>query len=232
MMEEFGVYGQWHDNTISVSQQNYQIKRDVGYTYKVEGDWSSASYWYAIAALSETTNLTIKGLKNTSLQGDAIVAAIFTFFGVKTEYISDGIRITKQKVNDEHFGFDFSDCPDLAQTVAVVVAALKIPSLFNGLHTLRIKETDRVQALKIELKKIGVQVEILNDNSIKINNESLVKNPLSIETYEDHRMAMAFACLSLKHDSVLIESPEVVKKSYPNFWKDLKHLGFSVEEII
>lgn len=232
MMEEFGVYGQWHDNSISVSHQNYHIKRDVGYMYKVEGDWSSASYWYAIAALSETTNLTIKGLKNTSLQGDAIVAAIFTFFGVKTEYISDGIRITKQKVNDEHFGFDFSDCPDLAQTVAVVVAALKIPSLFNGLHTLRIKETDRVQALKIELKKIGVQVEILNDNSIKINNESLVNNPLSIETYEDHRMAMAFACLSLKHDSVLIESPEVVKKSYPNFWKDLKHLGFSVEEII
>jgi len=232
MMEEFGVYGQWHDNSISVSQQNYHIKRDVGYTYKVEGDWSSASYWYAIAALSDTAELTIKGLKHPSLQGDAIVAAIFTFFGVKTEYISDGIRITKQNVKDEHFGFDFSDCPDLAQTIAVVVAGLEIPALFNGLHTLRIKETDRIEALKIELKKIGVDVEIVNDNSIKINNGSLTKHPVSIETYEDHRMAMAFAALSLKLDSILIKEAAVVKKSYPDFWKDLMRAGFSVNQTV
>ncbi len=232
MMEEFGVYGQWHDNSISVNQQNYHIKRDVGYTYKVEGDWSSASYWYAIAALSDTAELTIKGLKHPSLQGDAIVAAIFTFFAVKTEYISDGIRITKQNVKDEHFGFDFSDCPDLAQTIAVVVAGLEIPALFNGLHTLRIKETDRIEALKIELKKIGVDVEIVNDNSIKINNGSLTKHPVSIETYEDHRMAMAFAALSLKLDSILIKEAAVVKKSYPDFWKDLMRAGFSVNQTV
>ena len=230
MMEEFRVYGQWHDNSISVSKQNYHIKSDEGYNYKVEADWSSASYWYAIAALSEDADFTIKGLKHPSLQGDAIVADIFTFFGIKTEYIPDGIHITKQRVKDEHFGFDFSDCPDLAQTIAVVVSALKIPAMFNGLHTLRIKETDRIEALKVELKKFGVEVEILNDNSIKIQRTSSIGHPASISTYDDHRMAMAFASLAMKLDSLEIEQPDVVKKSYPDFWNDLKSVGFVIEE--
>jgi 3-phosphoshikimate 1-carboxyvinyltransferase len=210
MMEEFRVYGQWHDNSISVSKQNYHVKSDDGYKYKIEADWSSASYWYAIAALSEDADFTIKGLMHPSLQGDAIVADIFTFFGIKTEYISDGIRITKQRLKDEHFGFDFSDCPDLAQTVAVVVSALQIPSMFNGLHTLRIKETDRVEALKTELKKLGADVEIMDDSTIKINPKkdvtlSVVEGQLTtIQTYDDHRMAMAFASLAMKLDSLII----------------------------
>ncbi|MGZ4118320.1 MAG: 3-phosphoshikimate 1-carboxyvinyltransferase [Bacteroidia bacterium] len=232
MMEEFRVYGQWHDNSISVSKQNYHVKSDEGYKYKIEADWSSASYWYAIAALSEDVDFTIYGLKHPSLQGDAIVADIFTFFGIRTEYIPDGIRITKQRVKDEHFGFDFSDCPDLAQTVAVVAAALQIPAMFNGLHTLRIKETDRIEALKNELKKLNTEVEILDDNSIKIIPSARgIKSPQPIQTYDDHRMAMAFAAVAMKSDFLIIEQPDVVKKSYPDFWNDLKSVGFIVEEI-
>lgn len=230
MMEEFRVYGQWHENSISVSKQNYHRKSEEDYAYEVEADWSAASYWYAMVALSEEADLTIKGLQNPSLQGDAILADVFTFFGVKTEFISGGIRITKNRIKDEHFGFDFSDCPDLAQTVAVVVSGLNIPSLFNGLHTLRIKETDRIEALKTELKKIGTEVEILNDNSIKITPSSVIGLPTSISTYDDHRMAMAFSALAMKLDSITIENPEVVKKSYPNFWNDLKSLGFLIVE--
>lgn len=229
MMEEFRVYGQWHDNSISVSQQNYHIKSDEGYKYQVEADWSAASYWYAIVALSDKADLTIKGLKHPSLQGDSILAEVFTFFGVKTEYISDGIRITKNRIKDEHFGFDFSDCPDIAQTVAVVVSALSIPALFNGLHTLRIKETDRIQALKNELKKIGTEIDILNDNSVKISPQPIPQLPVTFSTYEDHRMAMAFSALALKLNEITIEHPEVVNKSYPNFWNDLKSLGFVVK---
>lgn len=230
MMEEFRVYGQWHENSISVSKQNYHRKSEEDYAYEVEADWSAASYWYAMVALSEEADLTIKGLKNPSLQGDAILADVFTFFGVKTEFIPGGIRITKNRIKDEHFGFDFADCPDLAQTVAVVVGALNISSLFNGVHTLRIKETDRVEALKTELKKLGTDVEILNDNSIKITPSSDIKHPTSVDTYEDHRMAMAFSALAMKLENITIENPEVVKKSYPNFWNDLKSLGFVIKE--
>jgi 3-phosphoshikimate 1-carboxyvinyltransferase len=151
---------------------------------------------------------------------------------VKTEYLEDGVRITKTHVKDEHFGFDFSDCPDLAQTIAVVASGLNVPVFLNGLHTLRIKETDRIEALKTEFKKMGTDVEILNDNSIRINASPIGnKQPITISTYEDHRMAMAFATLAMKLDSVIIEEPEVVKKSYPNFWNDLKSVGFSIEEV-
>ena len=230
MMEEFRVYGQWHDNFISVSKQNYHRKSEEDYAYEVEADWSAASYWYAMVALSEEADLTIKGLRNPSLQGDAILADVFTFFGVKTEFIDGGIRITKNRIKDEHFGFDFSDCPDLAQTVAVVVSALNIPSMFNGLHTLRIKETDRIEALKTELKKLGTEVEILDDNCIKITPTTISEESTIISTYEDHRMAMAFSALAMKMKEITIENPDVVKKSYPNFWNDLKSLGFVVKE--
>ncbi len=231
MMEEFRVYGQWHDNYISVSKQKYHKKSEPLYEFQVEADWSSASYWYAMAALSAEVDFTIKGLKNPSLQGDSMVADIFTFFGVKTEFIENGIKLTKINSEKEHFGFDFSDCPDLAQTVAVVVSALNIPALFNGLNTLRIKETDRIAALKNELKKLGAEVEILNDNSIEIYPQSQILNPLSISTYDDHRMAMAFTALAMKLDSITIEDAEIVKKSYPDFWNDLKKVGFVIEEV-
>lgn len=234
MMEEFRVYGQWHDKHISVSRQAYHKKSEPQYLFEVEADWSSASYWYAIAALAEEVDFVIKGLKHPSLQGDAVIADICTFFGVRTEFIeSGGVHLTKTGSRKEHFGYDFSDCPDLAQTIAVVAAAKGVPSLFNGVRTLRIKETDRVEALKNELHKLNVDVTINNGNSIEIVPRLVRANTSipDISTYKDHRMAMAFSALAIKLDNVFIEDPEVVKKSYPDFWKDLRSVGFNVEEV-
>ena len=229
MLEEFGVYGVWQENSISVSKQNYHTSED-DYVYLIDGDWSAASYWYAFAALAEEADFTIKGLHHPSLQGDAILADVFTFFGVKTEFTEEGVHLSKMRVKDEHFGFDFSDCPDIAQTAALVVSGLNIPAYFNGLHTLRIKETDRIEALVAELAKVGVKAEIRNENAIRIGPAAALIQPASIATYDDHRMAMSFATLAMKLDSIVIEHPEVVKKSYPSFWEDLKKVGFIVEE--
>jgi 3-phosphoshikimate 1-carboxyvinyltransferase len=232
MMEEFRVYGQWHDEHISVSKQNYHKKSEPDYTFEVEADWSSASYWYAVAALARDADFIIKGLKHPSLQGDAVVADIFTFFGIKTDYIEGGIHLTKIRSKKEHFGFDFSDCPDLAQTVAVVAAATGIPMLCNGVHTLRIKETDRIEALKKELHKLKAEVVVNNDNSIEIIPRATgEQEDISISTYNDHRMALAFASLAMKYDHIIIDQPEIVKKSYPDFWKDLESVGFVIEEL-
>jgi len=230
MMQEFRVYGQWHEDSISVSKQNYHVKHDENYAYKVEGDWSAASYWYSIAALSSEADIVIHGLKHPSLQGDAIVADLFSFFGVKTEFLEDGIRLKKINYTVKQFGFDFSDCPDVAQTIAVVASQLKIPSFLSGLHTLTLKETDRLLALKNELKKMGTAVVIKND-TIKLVHEQSSDATIEIYTYDDHRMAMAFAPLALHKESLMIENPNVVQKSYPGFWNDLKKVGFVIEEM-
>lgn len=233
MMEEFRVYGRWHDEHISVSKQVYHKKSEPLYLFEVEADWSSASYWYAIAALAEDVDFVIKGLKHPSLQGDATVVDIFSFFGVRTKFIEGGIHLTKTKSKKEHFGFDFSDCPDLVQTIAVVAAGKGLPGLFNGVHTLRIKETDRIEALKNELQKLNTGIIINTNNSIEIIPKGI--NPaaenITVHTYNDHRMALAFSALAMKLDNIIIEQPEVVKKSYPAFWKDLKSVGFTVEEV-
>ncbi|HET6224740.1 MAG TPA: 3-phosphoshikimate 1-carboxyvinyltransferase [Bacteroidia bacterium] len=230
MMEEFEVVGTWHDNSISVSKQKYQWNGDSDYAYMVEGDWSAASYWYAFASLADEVDFTIKGLKSASMQGDSIVSELFNFFNVTTTYGDDGIHLKKVNIKNEHFGFDFSDCPDIAQTIAVVSGLLNIPSYFNGLHTLRIKETDRVYALREELAKIGVDIEIIDDCSMQVTTPGLHAPKAPIKTYDDHRMAMAFAAIAMKYDNVLIAHPEVVRKSYPDFWKDLRKSGFVVKE--
>jgi 3-phosphoshikimate 1-carboxyvinyltransferase len=232
MLEHFGVYGQYHGDCISVSTQRFSVKEAECSEYKIEGDWSAASYWYAMAALSKDVDLTILGLKKQSLQGDAVVSSLFDFFGVRTEYVGGGIRLTKEKVNAENFAYNFSDCPDIAQTVAVVAASLGIPSLFNGLQTLTIKETDRLQALKNELAKMDTTVNILPNAIIDIK-PLKAGMPLRapVNTYEDHRMAMSFAPLAIAGHPVEIEHPEVVRKSYPGFWNDMKSLGFVVEEV-
>lgn len=231
MMEEFRVYGQWNGNSISVSPQQYHKKSDPGYKYMVDGDWSAASYWYSMAALANEADLKIMGLKHPSLQGDSIVSELYSFFGIKTNYIENGIHLTKIKVKDEHLGYNFSDCPDIAQTAAVTAAALKIPSFFNGLSTLKIKETDRLLALQQELKKFNCKVNIINEEAIELYPENFTGSEQAVATYEDHRMAMAFAPLALKTDNIRIVHPEVVSKSYPHFWDDLKEVGFEITEI-
>jgi 3-phosphoshikimate 1-carboxyvinyltransferase len=230
MLEEFRVYGQWQENAISVSKQSYHRKSEEGYSYHVEADWSAASYWYAMAALSAEAELEIKGLNHPSLQGDAILSDVFTFFGIKTEYIPDGVKLSKAHIKDEHFGFNFSDCPDIVQTIAVTAAAMGVPAFFNGLQTLKIKETDRVEALKVELSKLGTQVEV-EGHTMKLTPSEKLSDPGMIHTYEDHRMAMSFAALAMKLDHIDIEEPDVVRKSYPAFWDDLKRMGFVIKDV-
>lgn len=225
LMNNFSVEVERNKNCLVVRPQLYAAKNIV-----VEGDWTSASYWYAIVALSEEAEIELFDLRSDSLQGDAIVAKLFEVFGVETKYNEKSVQIlkaTKQLPNK--FEFDFSDCPDLAQTIAVVVSALNIPAIFTGLETLLIKETNRVEALKNELVKIGVEVNILNKGSIhivpakRINSSNIV-----IDTYNDHRMAMAFAPLAIVFENLKINNPSVVKKSYPTFWEDIKKIGFSI----
>jgi len=232
MMEHFNVYGQYQDDCISVSTQRYSLRESETNEYLVEGDWSAASYWYAAAALATEVDFTIKGLRSESLQGDSVITQLFEFFGVHTEFVDGGIRLTKEKVNAENFAYNFSDCPDIAQTLAVVVSALGIPSLFNGLETLTIKETNRLEALKNELAKMKTQVTITDNTILEIvpNGPGLLPSS-PIQCYEDHRMAMSFAPLAMLGGSVEIMDPGVVRKSYPNFWKDLKTVGFLIEEI-
>ena len=232
VLEHFGIKFKWEGNTISVPHQEYQ-----GWDYNVEGDWSAASYWYEMAALAEEVDLKIRGLRKKSIQGDSVVADLFRFFGVSTEFTEEGVRLSKTDYRPEHVGFDFADYPDIAQTAAVTVAAKKIPMQINGLHTLRVKETDRIQALKDELKKIGVNAKDAGEASLEINfsekeekKEELFTPELEFKTYQDHRMAMAFAPLALLYPEVKIENPSVVKKSYPDFWNDLRSMGFEIKE--
>jgi 3-phosphoshikimate 1-carboxyvinyltransferase len=233
MMEHFGVYGQYLDDYISVSMQRYSLKESETIAYEVEGDWSAASYWYAAAALASEVDFTMMGLRQESLQGDSVVSQLFEFFGVHTEFIDGGIRLTKEKVNAENFAYNFSDCPDIAQTLAVVVSALGISSLFNGLETLTLKETNRLVALKNELGKMRTEVRIAENSVIEIIPSGPGQVPdQPVQTYEDHRMAMSFAILAVLGKTVEIDSPLVVKKSYPNFWNDLKSVGFVIEETV
>lgn len=230
VLEHFGIKLKWKDNVISIPYQEFQ-----GWDYHIESDWSAASYWYAIAALSEEVDLKIKGLKRKSIQGDSVVADFFRFFGVHTEFTEWGVRLSKTNYRPEMLHFDFSDYPDIAQTVAVVASALKIPMHLHGLQTLRHKETDRIHAIKTELKKIGINADEEGEASLKISfpkeiNENGFEADLKFKTYHDHRMAMAFAPLALIYPEVKIENPFVVNKSYPYFWEDMRMAGFEIKE--
>lgn len=232
VLEHFGIKFKWEGNVISVPRQEYQ-----GWDYHIESDWSAASYWYEMAALAEQVELYIKGLRRKSIQGDAVIANLFQFFGVNTEYTDDGVKLTKSGYKAEALGFDFADYPDIAQTAAVTASVLKIPMQLNGLYTLRIKETDRIHALKNELRKIDVNANSIGEASLEIRfdkngqeKKESVNHELHFKTYQDHRMAMAFAPLALVYPEVKIENPSVVKKSYPDFWNDLKAIGFEIKE--
>ncbi len=235
LMEHFGVSGLWHENSISVSPQRFTVLSDEekSGSYPIEADWSAASYWYAIAAFADEADITLHGLKKDSLQGDSILPHLFHFFGVKTEFLpGEGIRLTRIPVNADRFGFDFIDCPDIAQTIAVVASALGIPTLSKGLQTLRIKETDRAEALRTELKKFGIDFKVQSDDAALFTETKGISNSVStpVDTHDDHRMAMAFATLAMRTGCVYIKHPDVVSKSYPGFWDDMMNMGFKVEK--
>jgi 3-phosphoshikimate 1-carboxyvinyltransferase len=178
-----------------------------------------------MVALADEADIFLPGLHKDSLQADSVCALLFPFFGVTTTFEEKGIRLTKNGYKPNAFAFDFRDCPDIVQTVAVTAAALKIPTLFCGLNTLRLKETDRIEALKSELAKIGVACEEPGRGLLEVKTfAGKIESPLRIKTFHDHRMAMAFAPLGIKYPEMIIENPGVVKKSYPGFWDEVKKM--------
>jgi 3-phosphoshikimate 1-carboxyvinyltransferase len=221
IMERFHVFPLWNGNSLAVSNQKYQID-DPLKQFRVEEDWSAASYWYAMAALSDEADIFLPGLLRESMQADSVCSLVFPFLGVTTTFEETGIRLKKNGYRPGAFAFDFEDCPDIVQTVAVIAAALKIPTLLCGLNTLKIKETDRVEALKKELAKMGVTCEEPSRGLLEIKTfTGKADAHLHINTYMDHRMAMAFAPLAIKYPGITIENPDVVKKSYPGFWEEV-----------
>lgn len=237
MMGEFGAEAEWVSvDTIAVRPKPY-TSRD----YFIENDWSGASYWYEIMALNgdPESEIRLTGLMDGSKQGDSITRYIFSLLGVKTKLpskkagIPQTITLKKNGRCVPKLDYDFVSCPDLAQTFVVVCAALGIPFHFKGLSTLKIKETDRIEALKREMRKLGYIVKDANDSELSWDGERCEPaKGAGIDTYDDHRMALAFAPFVLKQDGLIINNPQVVSKSYPHFWDDLKAAGFGVDKVI
>ena len=223
LMQRFGIKYRWEENIITVEAQAYKSG-----DYTIESDWSGASYWYSLVALAEEAEVKLLGLRKDSLQGDIAIVEIMEKLGVVSEFDEEGVLLKKKEAAQE-FNYDFSDCPDLAQTVAVTCAAKGIPCTMTGLESLRIKETDRIAALRQELNKMGASLlEDKNTWELKAGRNPQTIEGLQIHTYEDHRMAMAFAPLSALMEMV-IDEPDVVVKSYPGFWKDLGQAGVKSE---
>jgi 3-phosphoshikimate 1-carboxyvinyltransferase len=225
LLNKIGVETSFIENKITVKPQS-AIQNSK---FTIESDWSSASYWYSIVALSEIgTQITLSSFKENSLQGDFALVEMYKNFGVETVF-NDNNSITISKVNtkfQKSFNFNLQSSPDIAQTIAVTCFGLGISCHLTGLHTLKIKETDRLEALKTELTKLGATISVTNDSLTLEQSENIHPN-VSISTYQDHRMAMAFAPLALKVP-IVIENAEVVSKSYPAFWEDLAAFNFSI----
>ena len=224
LLKKLGVEITTTDNQISICElQKIESKK-----HYIESDWSSASYFYSVVALAKIGfSLKLSKFSFKSLQGDSKVADIYKSFGVKTTYKDDLIILKKVESNTDKFSFDLTSNPDLAQTICVTCLGLGIKCNLTGLHTLKIKETDRLLALKKELSKFNLKV-IITDDSISFDNVDSLKSNVVIETYDDHRMAMSFACLATKV-KIIIKDPKVVSKSYSSFWSDLERIAIHSE---
>lgn len=225
LLNEIGVETSFVGNKIRINPKS-QISYPKSIT--VESDWSSASYFYSILALSEiSSQITLSSFKENSNQGDSILVAIYKKMGVVTIFDGNKITLVKQANNKpEIVNLNLNNAPDIAQTIAVTCFGMGIGCHLTGLHTLKIKETDRLEALKTELTKLGATVSI-TEESLTLEPNAQIRSNCKIATYNDHRMAMAFAPLALKVP-IEIENAEVVSKSYPNFWEDLKQIGFQI----
>jgi 3-phosphoshikimate 1-carboxyvinyltransferase len=227
LLNQLGIKTSFVGNIIKISSKsNVQPIKFI-----VESDWSSASYYYSIVALSEVgTEITLSSFKENSLQADKVLVDIYKDLGVDTTFENTSIILKKYRPHtSKNIVLDLTNSPDIAQTITVTCFGLGISCELNGLHTLKIKETDRLTALKNEIEKLGGKLKITGD-SLTLENNSMILDSATIATYQDHRMAMAFAPLALK-TNLIIEEAEVVSKSYPNFWEDLKKLGFRISEI-
>lgn len=231
VMHEFGISVEWTDvDMISVSHQEIGDRR-----YTIENDWSASSYWYEILAMTndDEARVTLPGLKDASRQGDSAVRYLFSMLGVKTAFrTSNEVVLTRHMCSLPRLDYDFINQPDLAQTLVVTCATLGIPFHFTGLGNLRIKETDRIEAMKTEMRKLGYVLDDSVETELSWNGErcEAEEKPV-IDTYEDHRMAMAFAPTAILLGEIRINNPEVVTKSYPGYWDDLRKAGFTIEEI-
>lgn len=235
VMHEFGCKIEWSSvDTISVKPQRYDDRE-----YVVENDWSASSYWYEMLALSKDkeNGIVLPGLRDASRQGDSVVRYLYSLLGVKTAFKNGDHGQDTKVALTRHFSaltrmdYDFINQPDLAQTFVVTCCALGIPFHFTGLASLKIKETDRIEALKTEMRKLGYVLRDVNDYELEWDGArcEAEDNP-SIDTYEDHRMAMSFAPLAITLGCIRINNPEVVSKSYPNYWDDLRKAGFEITE--
>jgi len=223
LMTQFGIEYTWKANTIQIAPQKYRL---VPYT--IESDWSAASYWYSVAAIAPEATIRLPYLKENSLQGDKAIVGIMEHFGVKTTFEKEGVVLSKlEQVLPRQLNLDFIQCPDLAQTIVALCVGKGINLIAKGVESLKIKETNRLLALEHEVAKFGYQFGEQADGSwlLEKKQESPTNTPkIYIETYEDHRMAMAFAPLALIHP-LEIENPEVVSKSYPHFWTEMQKLA-------
>ena len=226
LMQECGIAIELKSNMIRIPYGKYKLGKKT-----VEKDWSAASFWYQLALVGKIEQLHIAGLKEQSVQGDIHVKDIFLEHGVRSHFKDDGVELSYHAPNNKNKSFvhDFTDVPDLTQPYVVAMSIIGQKVEVNGIQHLKIKETNRIEALRAELSKIGVVIEI-TPNSIKvcsgIDEEDFRGE---IQTYQDHRMAMAFATLAIPLREIEIENPEVVRKSYPLFWEQLKKLGFKLE---
>jgi 3-phosphoshikimate 1-carboxyvinyltransferase len=226
LMHEFGIASTQSERTFDIAHGAY---RSVPFT--VENDWSAASYWYAITALNNDTDILLPGLFVNSYQGDSRVATLFAQLGVATQFTGNGVKLTKSPLADGQIEIDFSDIPDLAQTFVVTCALLNKPFSFTGLQTLKIKETNRIAALINEMRKLGYIINETpeGDGLIWKGERTKAETPPLIDTYDDHRMAMAFAPAAIRVKGLRINHPEVVSKSYPRFWNELEKCGISLQ---
>ena len=227
LLHQIGVKTSFEGNTIRVEPKTTVEKNKL----IVESDWSSASYFYSIVALADVgTEVTLSAYRKDSLQGDSIINDMYKDFGIKTTFKENSIIISKTTDSKQtSIAYDLSNAPDIAQTIAVTCFGLGIGCELHGLHTLKIKETDRLEALKNELSKLGADIDV-TDHALKLEPSNLIEEDVAIHTYNDHRMAVAFAPLALK-TSLVINDFEVVSKSYPDYWKDLVNLKFMIKEV-
>lgn len=227
LMREFGAKAEWMDDrTINVEPCGYKSR-----SYFVESDWSASSYWYEMVALSDGAEVELPGLFEKSYQGDSKVADIFRMLGVETQHDGDVVKIVKSGVAPARLDYDFVEQPDLAQTFVVTCCMMGVPFHFTGLQSLKIKETDRIEALKAELRKLGYVIEDRNDSELLWDGQTATPTGEAIDTYEDHRMAMAFAPCALTLGRVLMNDPHVVSKSYPKYWTDLESVGYTIRQV-
>lgn len=223
LMRSAGIRYRQENSLISVEQGDYSHR-----FFKVEPDWSSASYGYEAVALMPGSQIEFEGLSMKSIQGDAVLSDIFKSFGIGSHETGKGLMIGHIATPAPEFSYNFSNCPDLVPAVAATCTALNIETKLNGLSNLRIKESDRLQALQKELSKINSNMKILGKDTLQIAKqpELAKKKLIKFDTYHDHRLAMALAPLAVCCENVLIDNPQVVAKSYPDFWDDFRKMGF------